>query len=219
MVRARVTSDELGDATAPPGSRPWAIHVKDEIYRHLQDGQAEVKGAQSYLRAIRESGGWRHLRGENGEKFASFDAFCQDRYPFGTGIDPELAISIIEADPNEILGQVRAKASERTQAAAQKTNGDVLPHGGDRIARPNFGLARKKRAAQAGISHETQRKQDELARLRPDLLEAIRAGRMKTDSAYREAMGKEKTKPFDTIVKLLPRLTPTEKRKLKELLE
>jgi hypothetical protein len=42
------------------------------------------------------------------------------------------------------------------------------------------------RAQQAGISERTQRKQDALARQRPDLLEGVRAGQKSTDAAYRE---------------------------------
>jgi hypothetical protein len=100
-VRFREISDELGDAYAPPGSRSWAIHIKDEIRRYLRDSRDKVRGAQLCLKAIRDREGWRHLRGEDGLPFSSFDDFCLERYPFGGEIDPKVAVAIIEADPNE----------------------------------------------------------------------------------------------------------------------
>jgi hypothetical protein len=87
---------------------------------------------------------------------------------------------------------VRARASERTRAAAQKTTGEVLGRGGD-----NKNLLRRsmrklrvdtqtERATKAGISRRTQQKQDALARKAPQLLADVKSGRKSTDAAYRE---------------------------------
>jgi hypothetical protein len=52
---------------------------------------------------------------------------------------------------------------------------------------PKIRPSRAKRAAAAHIGVETQRKQDRLAQVRPDLLAEIRAGRKTTHAAYIEA--------------------------------
>jgi hypothetical protein len=106
----------------------------------------------------------------------------------GTGIDPELAVPIIEANPNEILGQVRAKASERTHMAAKATTGEVLGRG-----RPINGqiahLSQAERAAKAGISHRQQKKLDALARHAPSLFKQVQVGKKKVDAAYKAVAG------------------------------
>jgi hypothetical protein len=77
-------------------------------------------------------------------------------------------------------------AALRIEAAAGATTGAVLP--GGKVNQWSGILpdqTQRARAEAAGISERTQRKLDRLARVRPDLLEKVRAGRM---SAHRAAL-------------------------------
>jgi hypothetical protein len=81
-------------------------------------------------------------------------------------------------------------AAPRVEAAARATIGEVLPvvgfvaerRQGAQVAHPRSQAARAK---EGGVSRRTQQKLGALARVRPDLLEAVRAGRI---SAHRAAV-------------------------------
>jgi hypothetical protein len=85
----------------------------------------------------------------------------------------------------------------------------------------NLDIGQGERAKKAGIGRQTQIKLS-LARRRPDLLEEVRAGRMTTHRAAVQAGIVKQDSPFETarkaIEKALPKLTPAERVKLKELL-
>jgi hypothetical protein len=81
-------------------------------------------------------------------------------------------------------GRPAMSAALRIEAAAEATTGEVLPA----HVHPDGQLSHHRqteRASRAGISVRTQRKLDRLARVRPDLLTEVRAGRM---SAHRAAL-------------------------------
>jgi hypothetical protein len=64
-----------------------------------------------------------------------------------------------------------------------------------------------------------QRLLRKMAREHPDVLDRYKAGEFKSvRAAAKEAGIVKDVKPFDQIKKLLPKLTATERRKLKELL-
>jgi len=88
MNTRQSTLDELGDTSAPAGSKEWAIAVK----RKLQAQWQELSDAENHLKVYRdlmkEHQGWKVLVDRTGRAFRTFDSFCRHSKPEGLGIDP-----------------------------------------------------------------------------------------------------------------------------------
>jgi hypothetical protein len=85
-------------------------------------------------------------------------------------------------------GVMAVTAAQRGQEAAKATTGEVLPEGRPpKETAQIVQLAQPERAAKAGVGRMTQQKLDALAKKRPDLLEAVRAGIMSAHCAAVEA--------------------------------
>jgi hypothetical protein len=103
--------------------------------------------------------------------------------------------------------EAAAEIATRIANAAKATNGEVLPEG--RPPAPEAGqetaqfrqLSQSKRAKENGVSRYTQQKLDALARLRPDLLEEVRAGRKSAHRAATEAGIVKAPDPLDRLRK------------------
>jgi hypothetical protein len=81
----RTSLDELGDPAAAPGSRPWAVWVRDQLQASLHDTSYSAERLQGYRDAIRQHEGWRQLSDPSGFRFRSYAAFCKAKPPFGLG--------------------------------------------------------------------------------------------------------------------------------------
>jgi hypothetical protein len=121
--------------------------------------------------------------------FASAADMIRDGYGLKNG-DIDLALKWLKLNPQRepvalkvaIAGGLTICAGERVVEAAAATTGEVLPkhsHADVQIAHQGA----KSRARDAGTSLRTQRKLDALARRAPELLEAVRAGRMSATAA------------------------------------
>ena len=159
-IEERVTAlDEVGDLSAAPGSRPWAVAVRDELRASVNDTKSKAEHLQSWRDAMVRYEGWRQLSDERGRPFASFRAFCQARPPFGLGYRPEFIDALIckksaeewAADHGEIDTAVHAGPGR-----GRKTPSDTRGLG-DRVD-ANYLTAR-------------------IARDRPDILALMRAGK------------------------------------------
>lgn len=102
---------------------------------------------------------------------------------------------IVSAKPDTTLGEAldaarQLRAAERVQAAAVKTTGKVLPSDGSVnqwVGKLPAHLTQDARAEAAGVSTRTQKKLDALARRAPELLAAVREGRMTAHAAAKAA--------------------------------
>ena len=84
-------------------------------------------------------------------------------------------------------GVMAVTAAQRGQEAAKATTGEVLPASRPTKESRQIADLQADRAAKVGISERSQRKLDALAKKRPDLLEAVRAGIMSAHCAAVEA--------------------------------
>jgi hypothetical protein len=105
---------------------------------------------------------------------------------------------------------VLGKASERSQEAAKATTGEVLPEGRPGKETSKTGTLAG-RSQSAGVSKETQRKLDALARRAPALLDEVRRGKKSTHRACVEAGIVKVPTPPQLAAKLLPKLPPPER--------
>lgn len=95
---------EVGNLEAPPGSREWAIAVRQEIRSTLNSVQGESKHIEEMVALMREHRGYRQLSDARGRPFATYEAFCCERQPFGLGYRPD--------DIARIVGERRAKEAK-----------------------------------------------------------------------------------------------------------
>lgn len=102
----------------------------------------------------------------------------------------ELLQAELGATPQQVAAKVvSAKANERVRDAAMATDGDVLPPG--RPMKEHANLARlSDRASSQGVSRDTQRKLDRIARQSPALLAQVQQGVISVSTAYHQATGK-----------------------------
>jgi transposase-like protein len=128
--RVPKVGDDLGSLDATPGSRPWAIAVADVLRRELRATRESNRHLFVMLDGFMEHRAWEQLPDERGYAFATFDAFCATRSPFGLGIDPKVI---------DELRKQRTPAER--QAAVRRLQAD--------------GLTLRQIAKKLGVDHKT----------------------------------------------------------------
>lgn len=80
--------EEVGELSAPPGSRLWAIAVKEELVSALVNTSFSVEHLRSWRDSMQRLSGYRQLVDERGQPFETYEDFCRARPPFGLGCEP-----------------------------------------------------------------------------------------------------------------------------------
>lgn len=196
--------DELGDITATPGTREWAIGVKRKLILLIQERKATESHMTPYLELLEEHEGYRRLEDEGGKTFGSIADFINARYPFGLDGDDRVKSWI-------------ARAKERVMNAARGTTGEALQPERDGQSgkyKPMSNLdigTQASKAKQSGVSRYTQHKLDHVARSRPDLLEQVQTGQLSAHKAYKIAKDIGEPAPLDHLRKWWGKATNEEK--------
>jgi hypothetical protein len=184
------TLGEAGDLSAPPGSRLWAIAMRGEMRLCLNDTTSNRDRLTWMHDAMIEHKGYLQLVSQSGTSFRTFRSFCEEPKPWGLGYSESVLQKLIEEYKTQTT-------QERIQIAAQVTNGETPPRGGDRKSNEYkssipglFDL--DSRAEANGISPATQWRLDYLARNAPELHEAVKRGEVGARPAYEQARGKTK---------------------------
>jgi hypothetical protein len=99
---------EVGNLSAPPGSRDWAIAVRLELQFTLNNVKGDAEHLDDMIALIREHQGYRQLTNRKGRPFLSYESFCVEPQPFGLGYRTE--------DINRIIGERRATARAKDRA-------------------------------------------------------------------------------------------------------
>ena len=75
-----------GDLSAKPGSPDWSIALKLEMQSYLHDIRFDAEQIKAWLKLFQENSGFEVLaKNLNGDKFESWEEFCETRKPFGLG--------------------------------------------------------------------------------------------------------------------------------------
>lgn len=184
-----LTIDEVGDIAADPGTKEWAIGVKNRLMYLLEQVKTTEKHIDPYLDLLDKYQGYKQLENELGQPFQDISQFIQARYPFGLNDD-------------ERIRQWASKARERVQAAAGETTGETIPvHANQYTVDRQIVYPQSERAKQNGIGVVTQKKLDHLARNRPDLLQHVKTGELSADKAYKISRGIKDPTPLDKLKK------------------
>lgn len=118
----------LGDLSAPLGSKPWAMSVREEIRLCLDELHGEHERLCNYVRAFIEHQGWKQLEDRQGRAFASYESFCVEPKPWGLGRAREEIEAII------LEREGKAKRQARAQETAAKVTKPLKPDGSNQFA-------------------------------------------------------------------------------------
>jgi hypothetical protein len=114
---------EVGDWGAPPGTRPWAVAVRDGIWSQYQDKKSAEDHLKSRVELFVEHEGWRALCDRRGRPFESWEAFCRSPRPFGLGLKPEVLEAEIDRRAKLRAGPGRPKKGEENVGVANISEG------------------------------------------------------------------------------------------------
>jgi hypothetical protein len=198
-VRRSFVMDDPGDLSAEPGSLRWALAMRLQLLITFQERDSAAKHLQVMRDGFKEHEGWRQLLDRHGRPFPSWEAFCQAPSPFGLGTTAE-----------HVDAEVERRATVR---AAQYTTGETLPKGRPETNGQFVYLSRSARAVAAGISSNTQKKLDNLARKAPEVMKDLKAGKYRSVHAAEKAAGLVKVEtPLEQLLRLWKK-TPLKDRR------
>jgi hypothetical protein len=185
---------DIGNLSAPPGSRDWAVAVRLELQFTLNNVKGDAEHLDAMISLIREHQGYRQLTNLKGRTFLSYESFCVEPQPFGLGYRIE--------DINRIIGERRATAAKDLAAQAQPLKPVGAPQGSQNalkvVAEPVDDLPLMQTAAKNkvdAINFKTmggasaKYLADRIARDRPDIRERMQAGEFGTVAEAARAAG------------------------------
>ena len=78
-------ADLLPDLTAPPGSLPWAVAVKEQLLLFLEQERGNEEQIESFDKLMRQHEGYKVLPSASGDPFNSHAEFLMAPSPYGLG--------------------------------------------------------------------------------------------------------------------------------------
>jgi hypothetical protein len=155
--------------------------------------------------------------------FGSFETIYAELVEPWLGSWAELRRTYARFKAGEITEEQGAEEiRSRVAKAAEATTGEVLPravglnqHTGEDRYRQIAGTTQQARAKAAGISTRTQRTLDRLAKVRPDLLDEVKAGHLSAHRAALEAKIVKPLDPYDQLLRLWGRLSPEQRARFR----
>lgn len=177
--------------------------ISESLYRSLRGGEQGLKLVPGLIRRAIDERIWserkvRQMRNKIAA-FPSFTAYIESSPPEGLGATLELCERMIGDDP---------------EALALFRQVTVGKHGGNRKTKnDNIIFDRPKQGTSRAYTL------DRLQRERPDLFEQVKAGKLSANAAAIEAGFRKQSTPLERILKLLPKLTATERRHLRARLD
>lgn len=90
------TLTEKGDLYAEPGSRPWALGLRMELWRLLDSADTDHDGLNRFLDTMVEFEGWRKLESSHSKPYRDFQEFCLDKRPHGLGVTRDRVVKWCE---------------------------------------------------------------------------------------------------------------------------
>ncbi len=115
------TLGNVGDRSAKPGSRDWALAVRLDIQANLHQWSDDVKTVKAFIELMIRHEGWRTLEDRRGRVFSSFADFCKEREPYGLGHDPDLIDAIKGAKNGTSVGRALGEHGGDRKSEAVKT--------------------------------------------------------------------------------------------------
>ncbi len=117
------TLDELGDRSATPGTKAWAIAIRDDLLQHLHDRDFSGRLIEEELDSLKAHAAWKNLADKRGRPFTNYKAFCEYPEPLGLGRSPDAI--------NREIATRKLKPGERTDLQPHNDNNEVRRQGDD----------------------------------------------------------------------------------------
>jgi ParB family chromosome partitioning protein len=80
---------DLGDVAAPKGSPPWCVFGRNQARMALASEKPTRQQVQDWVNALREEDRFRNLADSRGNRFLTWEAFCQEPPPYGFGMSAD----------------------------------------------------------------------------------------------------------------------------------
>jgi hypothetical protein len=155
------TLDEIGDLSAPPGTRDWAVAVCLDIQATLNDVKGDAEHLDVMVGLIREHKGYRQLADKRGRPFATYEAFCVAPQPYGLGYRRE--------DIERIIGERKARTTAEKAVVSLPMMEARRPTKEEQASNRVVNTVTR---GSTNADYLTAR----IARDRPDILERMKAG-------------------------------------------
>lgn len=192
-----ITIDDVGDMSAPPGSREWARAVQMRMWSNLREVSATAMEFESWASALQRHEGWKQLADKDGRPFPTYEKFCCAPPPFGLGYSVE--------DIDRIIGERRRR--EAREMAADPAVKPVQKHGGQK--RGEKGVANGNSVGSNNASYLVRR----LKRDHPEIAEALARGEYPSARAAAIAAGLVRVPTvLDLFARLWAKATDEERR-------
>jgi hypothetical protein len=139
--------------------------VRVKLTGALHDAEFSADSAKRWLDVMKMHEGWRQLEDQKGNRFLSFELFCQERRPFGLGYCPDAIDRIIRERREKEAAARAAEAKPLADPGRPKKEEREGNKGSDTTI-----------SSGRGSDYLTAR----IARDRPDILERMKAGEFKS---------------------------------------
>lgn len=202
-MKGRITVlDDLGDMSAPPGSRPRAKALQVRMRSCLREATATAMEFEVWASELQRYEGWKQLTDEDGRPFPSYERFCCAPPPFGLGY----SVADIEA----IVGERRKR--EARKMAADPAVKPVQKHGGQKRGEKGCdNITSLERGT--STSYLVRR----LKRDHPEIAEALARGEYKSARAAAIAAGVVRVPTLlDLFARLWAKASPEERRAIRK---
>jgi hypothetical protein len=206
---------DIGEPNAPEGSPEWCKWAHHGLRIQKNDTQSRVTGLKYGLIGFKDDEHWKQLRDRTGASFLSWEDYVQCPEPFGLGMVLTIANAVmIETDDRRLLADVYRRADEQDRANQRPAHvhikRDVYDNPRDIHVRPS------------GTS--TERALRRLRKDRPDLHARVLAGEISAnagmiEAGFRKKRTSRRRSVLDRILKLLPQLTASERKRLRDALD
>ena len=171
-----------------------------EIQGQLEDAESSVRHLRVWLKAMEKHAGYKQLTNRQGQPFKTYEAFCQERQPFGLGYESDVIDRIVKERES-----AQALAEQATPLAPSRR--PTKEEQGDKVDNVNL--------IQGGnrADYLTRR----IARDRPDILERMKAGEYASVRAAAIDAGIVKVPTrLETMQRAWRLATPEERKQIRE---
>lgn len=218
--------NDIGDPGAPVGSPAWCKYAHIGLRENKHRTDSECSSLKWGLRSFKQDERYKQLTDRVGKQFKSWDQYVEYPEPWGLGMPADIAQTVIEErDERRLVGdllgrgqklaadpEVKALANEEQTKAIGREGGKK---GGRGHKNPVDNIKGVSKGGTGAIYLVRRLKRDA-----PDIAKALARGEYPSVRAAAIAAG-ILTPPttLEKILKLLPKLTATERRQLRARLD
>jgi hypothetical protein len=208
--------NDIGDPAAPVGSPAWCKYAHIGLRERKQRAQSQVSSLKYGLLSFRNDGRWKQLTNRKGSRFTSWEQYVEYPEPWGLGLRLDVAQAVMEEpDDNALLGDVMQRAA-RAQEIEAKDQANLRPAGRpENVDNKNSVVNNYRPTGNAAAAALRRLRKD-----RPDIHARVLAGELSPhagmiEAGFRKKRESKRLTPLERILKLLPKITPTEWRQLR----